>query len=237
METKQMELTNVNFYSQNIKGYYVTQAVDLEIKQRSILINIGNSDAIIDESPYKSIAPRKSTILANTRIQFAEALLVIVVKEKVNLGGVILNEGWQTAEDIFGDALKGVPLWRSPQIDLGTIELNPTVITNQADVSDYNVKFKILVNLWYATERTNCVIHNQHPFIEYHTQIHGVGRMQKFRAKTFHSLYEDIMLAPGNTHDLFCETKEHNKFIYPWHQYYSDTDCVWLVTELHPLDW
>jgi hypothetical protein len=25
-------------------------------------------------------------------------------------------------------------------------------------------------------------------------------------------------------------------FIYPWHQYYSDTDCIWMANEFHPLD-
>jgi hypothetical protein len=24
------------------------------------------------------------------------------------------------------------------------------------------------------------------------------------------------------------------EFIYPWHQYYADTDCIWLAIEYHP---
>lgn len=231
-----MEVHEVNFNSNLIKGYHVTNATKFEIKERSIVVNLSNSVSIIAEPPHKPIPPRKSALLTNTTIQHAEALLIIVVIDETNLGGLILNGNWQAAEDIFGEALNGVPLWRSPQVEVGNIEINPTAITNQAEIINRKIGFKILVNLWYATEKTNCVIHNQHNFIEFHTQIFGKGRMQKFKENNIKTLYEDILLAEGNTHELFCEATSNNEFIYPWHQYYSDTDCIWLAVEYHPLD-
>jgi hypothetical protein len=46
--------------------------------------------------------------------------------------------------------------------------------------------------------------------------------MQKFADETIEILYEYVILGEGR------------KFEYPWHQYYSDTDCIWMGTALHP---
>lgn len=54
--------------------------------------------------------------------------------------------------------LKNAPLWRSEKERIGNLEFN----------------------LWYAHAGTHCGIHNQHDFPEVHTQIYGIGRMQKF---------------------------------------------------------
>jgi hypothetical protein len=32
----------------------------------------------------------------------------------------------------------------------------------------------------------------------------------------------------------FCSVEENTRFIYPWHQYYADTDCIRLAIEYHP---
>jgi hypothetical protein len=90
------------------------------------------------------------------------------------------------------------------------------------------------VNLWFSLEGTDCALHNQHDFIEVHTQVHGTGRMQKFRAHEPRTLYEDILMSPGfTTPDPFCEVTGDGQFAYPWHQYYSDSDCIWLAIEYH----
>jgi hypothetical protein len=83
------------------------------------------------------------------------------------------------------------------------------------------------VNLWFASSGTDCGIHNRHSFIEVHTQIMGIGRMQKFAANDQSTLFEDIYMAPGTTHEPFCG----KDYLYPWHQYYADTDCIWLAVE------
>jgi hypothetical protein len=59
--------------------------------------------------------------------------------------------------------------------------------------------------------------------------------MQKFRENDITTLYQDIVMGPGyTTPDPFCCVTDGSTFHYPWHQYYSDTDCIWLAVEYHP---
>ena len=55
--------------------------------------------------------------------------------------------------------------------------------------------------------------------------------MQKFRSNDFKSIYEDVHMAPGFTHNPFAGVKDNG---YGWHQYYSDTDCIWMAIEYRP---
>ncbi len=170
--------------------------------------------------------------------------MVLEVKSRINLGNVILRKEWDSAENLFGTDLQGVPLWRSPQIDIGEITLNPFAdldreehrARQQNNHQGSEVTFRIKVNIWFATEKANCAIHNEHDFIEFHTQIAGIGRMQKFNTNEIETLYEDVILGEGQTHDIFCTALDDGStFNYPWHQYYSDTDCIWMATEFHPV--
>ena len=58
--------------------------------------------------------------------------------------------------------------------------------------------------------------------------------MQKFRSNDFKSIYEDVLMAPGFTHNPFAGVKDNGDIFYGWHQYYSDTDCIWMAIEYHP---
>jgi hypothetical protein len=68
-----------------------------------------------------------------------------------------------------------------------------------------------------------------------HTQILGTGHMQKFRENNQDTMYEDVLMPPGFTHDPFFTVGADGSFNYPWHRYYADTDCIWMAVELHPL--
>ncbi len=60
--------------------------------------------------------------------------------------------------------------------------------------------------------------------------------MQKFKAQDYGTLYEDMLMSPGFTTVVpFCQVEDNNQYIYPWHQYYADTDCIWMAIEYHPL--
>jgi hypothetical protein len=60
--------------------------------------------------------------------------------------------------------------------------------------------------------------------------------MQKFRDQAFDELYEEIFMSPGFTQPFFhCVRDDANGFKYPWHQYYAETDCIWMAIEFHPL--
>jgi hypothetical protein len=139
-------------------------------------------------------------------------MLVITIANSnfiVNNGDIdidIIKNGWNHVYDIFNvPQLKRTPLWRSQKSEIGNIHLN----------------------LWYAPAGTNCGIHNRHSFQEVHTQIFDIGRMQKFHRNDPKALYQEVYMSPGFTHDPFYS----NTGKYPWHQYYSDTDSIWLAIE------
>ncbi|MGK0291359.1 MAG: hypothetical protein ACI86H_002826, partial [bacterium] len=156
------QIASVDFASENIKAYTVSNVRNFHICNRSIVVNMGSEEIYIEEKPQKGLAPRKSTVLKHKNIEFADLLMVLEVKSKINIGNVLLRKEWDSAEDLFGDALKGVPLWKSPQVEIGEIELNPFEVLDQKEHTCENVKFKIKVNIWFATEKANCAIHNQH---------------------------------------------------------------------------
>lgn len=89
------------------------------------------------------------------------------------------------------------------------------------------------MNLWFAPAGTQCLIHNSHPFLEYHVQIAGLGSMQKFRSDSAASLYEEQGLVPGAGHGLYpVQPDGTGGYRYPWHQYVAHTDCLWLAVEM-----
>lgn len=151
----------------------------------------------------------------------------------MNLGGLALS-GW----DWFGNRnrkfCREAPLYISPQDSIGLIDVDPHMFTNEHAAFVQNEAFELKLNLWWAPSETDCSIHNEHSFLELHTQIHGIGRMQKFRERDAASLYEDVVMAPGMTHEPFARVSQDRTWEYPWHRYYADTDCVWLAIELHP---
>ena len=225
--------SQINFHCDHVTGTYLQNVSNFKVKDTVIIINIGSTPAFIVGEPIKSIAPQKSTILRNVKIISASNIIIVRIIDRENLGSIILQVGWETAYQLFGENLKSVPLWRSPIEEIGTIKLNPYKLTNSEVNHEVECSYTIKCNLWFATQKTDCAIHNLHDFIEFHTQIVGIGRMQKFVAQDKGMLYEDQILAEGITHDIFCGIDD-KAYRYPWHQYYADTDCVWLVIELHP---
>ena len=106
---------------------------------------------------------------------------------KLISAGSCSDSGWNQLGEI-ANFPKNVPLWKSPQHELGTVAFDPYLVTGLSDhvetprnISEYRVK----VNLWFSPAKTNCAIHNSHTtpeILEVHTQIYGIGRMQKFHA-------------------------------------------------------
>lgn len=223
-------------FSKFLKSRWLTDVKDHMIKKPNIVVNISNTDAIISgPEPRKVLPPRKSTILQGLSIINAESLILIKVPEETNIGGMVLEDGWcqLTAQDPTFP--KDVPLYKSPQFDVGSVEFDPFLVTGSkgSAVKKYNIK----VNVWFCPAKTNCGIHNHHTdpeMLEVHTQIYGTGRMQKFHEKEFKSIYEDVIMSPGFTHEPFAGVKENGDIFYGWHQYYSDSDCIWMAIEHHP---
>jgi hypothetical protein len=163
------------------------------------------------------------------------------------ISGIVAEPGWSLFGDLLaaagdgdGDPGPGLPfprenpLWRGPQDDIGLMEFDPALALGRPASPDGARTFQVKVNLWFAPAGTDCFIHDRHDFIEIHSQIHGFGRMQKFTAQDHSTLYEDLLMSPGHTTPTpFCRMGPGGRFVYPWHQYRADTDCVWLAVEYH----
>lgn len=133
------------------------------------------------------------------------------------------------------EKIQDIDFFRSKQDETTYLSFPPQQFTAGSDIAYDNKQFKLCTNLWFAEPGTHCGIHNEHSFIEIHTQILGVGCMQTFRNNKRETLCEDFIMAPGiTTSKAFCHIKDDH-FIYPYHQYYAETACVWLALEYHPL--
>lgn len=221
-----------------IDATFVQRVTDHSVDGRNIVVNPNPTPAYVGESPRRFIPAFSSTILVDTSIEQAESVLFFRVVDEEGIAGIIDEPGWH----LFGDLLPegtafgfpaSTPLWRGPQNDLGTVEFDPELTLGETSSPNTARTFHVKVNPWFAPAGTDCFIHNQHDFLETHAQIHGLGRMQKFTARDHETLYEDVLMSPGHTHLPFCRIGQDGGFVYPWHQYRADSDCVWLAVEYH----
>lgn len=226
----------INFSGAYIDAKYVENVENYPIERRTIVVNPEETDAYLKEANVSLIPSFSSTILADTTIKKAKSLLLLEVVETKNIGNIVFEPGWDLLGNFPDSGFpKDVQLWKSPQDEAGIIEVDPYFMARQSSTPGQKEKFSVKVNLWFAPSRTDCAIHNQHDFLEIHTQIWGQGRMQKFKEKNFDSLYEDLVMTEGYTQIVpFCQVHENQQYTYPWHQYYSDTDCIWMAIEYHP---
>jgi hypothetical protein len=229
----------IKFSSKYLKAFWLRNAEDYYIEKRTIVVNLGEQKAYIVVSPGKYLLPRTSTILKGVSVKSGDSLLLVEIFDPINIGGIILDTGWHQLGEVI-DFPKDVPLWQSPQYEIGIVGFDPYFVTGLTDQPqlDKFKKYQVKVNLWFSPANTNAAIHNKHAFrefLEVHTQIYGTGRMQKFHANDFNTLYEDVLMSPGDTHIPFASVNEEGQFVYPWHQYYADTDCIWMANEFHPI--
>lgn len=175
----------------------------------------------------------KSTILRDAQIVDGERVAILKMRKVTNLGGVGLR-GWDWLGNRIRSFPRDTPLYISAQDTIDELTTDPLNFTNEKPGGSREQRFVLKLNLWWSPGETDCFIHNEHPFLEVHTQIHGLGRMQKFHERDEKTLYEDVMMPVGYTHDPFCRVAGKNQWEYPWHRYYADTDSIWLAVELHP---
>ena len=155
--------------------------------------------------------------------------------DATNLGGLVL-ENWEWFGNRMAAFPRLTPLYISPVDEVGLVTLNPWAFSNSPEIHDETQTYAIRLNLWWAPARTDAVIHNTHAFIEIHTQIFGLGRIQIFADEAGTQLYREISTAPGDTHDPIVRVDGPRDFSYPWHRGWTDTDAIWMAIELHPVD-
>lgn len=181
-----------------------------------------------------TIPPWKSSTLRHCTIESGEKAALLHVRQRTNLGGVALHWDWYGQRNL--QFPRTTPLYISSQDEVGDLQFDPIAIfTHEASAPASPRRYRLKLNLWYTPEETDCGIHTGHQFLEVHTQVLGTGHMQKFRENDAATLYEDVTMSPGFTHDPFFALANDRSFSYPWHRYYADTDCIWMAVELHPL--
>lgn len=181
------------------------------------------------------IRPWRSTTLIGQTVRKADRIAVLKVADYENLGGV-MHRGWRWFGDVYAGFPRQTPLYVSPIDEIGTVVEDPHRFTGERSEACETQPFTLKLKCWWSPNETDCFIHNEHPFLEVHTQITGQGRMQKFRQNRADTVYEDVVMTPGFTHEAFCVVAGANDWRYPWHRYYTDTESIWLAIELHPRD-
>jgi len=227
-------LRSLSFSDTAIEAGIGENLVNLGVEEGTI-VNLSPEPLTIGGAVPGIVPPWKSTYLRGGLIAQARRAAVLRIRNPTNLGGVIFR-GWDWLGNRIRSFPRDSPLYISSQDSVGRVRLDPFVFTNERRQPAEEQEFELKLNLWWAPGHTDCSIHNEHAFLEVHTQIHGLGRMQKFREHDPDSLYEDVLMPVGMTHDPFCRVAGPSAWEYPWHRYYSETDSIWLAIELHPLD-
>jgi hypothetical protein len=224
----------LSFSNDWIDATLVTYIHELPIPE-AIVVNLSTKALYYRAAEDRGkIAPWKSAILRDCTLEDGDGAALLHVRQRTNLGGVALAWEWYGQRN--PQFPRTTPLYISPQDDLGVAHLNPGSFGSEMTFTSLSpLPYRLKLNLWYTPEETDCGIHTGHQFLEVHTQILGTGHMQKFREKAAGTLYEDVLMPPGYTHDPFFVVGKDRTFTYPWHRYYADTDCIWMAVELHPL--
>ena len=226
------KLRKLAFADDFIQADLIEQAQNFTVDD-AIVVNLSPRPMITGTAHPAVVPAWKSTWLHGGVIKQAERAAIIKVVKKTNLGGAGLR-GWDWLGNRIKSFPRDTPLYISPFDHTGQVVTDPSVFTNERSTPVDEQVFDMRLNLWWSPADTDCFIHNEHPFLEVHTQIHGLGRMQKFAENNETSVYEDVPMAMGYSHDPFCRVTGQNQWTYPWHRYYADTDCIWLAVELHP---
>lgn len=219
------------FSGPRVRADLVERVKNLAVRGRTIVVNLDVTPAYLVEEPRRPIPALSATTVVDTQIESAAALVLLTVDPDQDVPTIIDEPGWFP----FGSASDSgrAPLWRSPSDDGGLVTFDPATVLGEESPHGLRT-FRIELKLWYAPAGTDCGLHNRHEFIETHAQVSGTGRMQKFRADDFATLYEDVVMGPGYaTPTPFCGLGAGPSFVYPWHQYHADTHCVWLAVEYH----
>lgn len=224
-----MSTTQVLPQSFSVEAYpltLVTADAPHNVTTPSVVTNLGPRAARLDHGTSGVIAPRSSSILQHAAVT-GDLLAVIGLPDR-ELPAAGFTDGWH---NFYG----GEPvLLRSPSVDAGVVDLRLRDVLQRPDAPTGSWSFAVRINLWFSPAGSDCGIHRRHDFLEVHTQISGLGHMEKFHTDHHGSLYEDQPMAPGTTNPVpFCSSTDGSTFHYPWHQYRAETDCVWLAVEYH----
>ena len=167
-----------------------------------VVTNLSSTPMLVAGDVPGVVPPWKSTILCGgsdhrgrSRFDHRRSRLT------TNLGG-LLFDGW----DWFGNRMPEFPRQHTalhfrrrtssarsrstpgPSRTIPTRRTRPTATTSNSISGG-------------RRHKTDAVIHNTHAFLEIHTQIFGLGRIQIYGDQAGTKLYREISTAKGDTHD------------------------------------
>lgn len=194
--------------------FYIIKAVqdekEYKIGNKSIVVNLSETDIMVKNKPVNHL---KSTIVANVAINNLQRAIIVEDYERNTYHAKLfedIKKKWPMVYDMTKqERHKGILLWRSSKERIfGNTE----------------------INLFYIAANVSTGPHKTHTpnFTEVHTQILGVGKMQKMEENDYNTLYQEVILAPGITHDPFYD----EQIVYPWHQYQSVTEAIVMPIEI-----
>ncbi|MFZ4841853.1 hypothetical protein [Mycetocola saprophilus] len=232
-----MHTTQAAFSSELLPVEVISEAENFELNGPAVILNLSPAPARIEVPLGGMIQPLRSTILTSGTRVSGKLLAVLGVPCTTPTEAELRLLGW---EDFYDSRSPTAPpgtaiLLRSVQDRVGRVAFNRAEMLGDVTLDPAPVAYEIRLNLWFSPAHTDCGIHREHNFIETHTQIAGMGRMQKFSQRSHASLFEDQRLAPGQTQPSLFGCWDRQRIAYPWHQYRADTDVVWLAVEYHAL--
>lgn len=204
----------LSFSTEFLKAYEVEIDGNIVLDKKSIVVNLSNTPVTI-VSDNSTFGNHESRLLFPTRIA-AEGAKVCVVQiegddflqgsEEISQS---VKRSWTLASELFPqvEELKKLVMYKSPKDASNGYELN----------------------FWFLQKDSLGRIHRDHDFLEQHTQIIGMGQMQKYQEQNYNSAFEKVYMTPGYTHYPFYS----DKGVYPWHSYNAISDCIWMAIEKH----
>ena len=189
---------------------HVKDEKSFDIGPKTIVLNNDANDLFVNGY---CIRPNKSIILSNCTIEDAKNLILCTLPSDYTEG-----ISYSHAKEIENTWIRAYPYDEDKpetKIDL--------FISDAFEIENVTIKAV------FATAGTNCGLHKEHGYKEFHTQVFGIGIMQKFYENSFDSFNLEEYMPPGYTHEPF----HYQDITYPWHQYYAVSDCVWFVAEIN----
>lgn len=233
------DIRALSFSTPNLPVRVFQNGGHVEIGSRAIVVNPDVTPVPFYPSGLRDhIAPLGAAFLREVSLRSDTTLVTLALDRLSAPADLCSAPGWRRLDTLPGMAsvpgAAGLPLFRSPRDRVTTIQATPDRLAPTLPPGPPQC-WGVFMNLWFAPAGTACLIHNSHPFLEYHVQISGDGAMQKFRRNDPSTLYENQYLAPGAAHGIYAvQPAGDGSFLYPWHQYVARTDCLWLAVELVP---
>lgn len=207
-----MSVLKLNFAEPFFNVEYVEGEKEYFIKEKSLVFNFSRKEEELIYVKKLPVLPLKGTIVENVAVSDVASALIIKDYDRHAADPTYwasIKATWPTLFAISGlERHRGIPYYKSPQVTVGGRR----------------------INLCYAEAMSPSGKHQTHvpDFDEVHAQILGFGKMQKFDTNEDITFYQEVIMAPGIVHDKFYDENGE----YPWHQYCSITDCVYMPIEI-----